>query len=118
MRALPPSSKYVARRDDPVDDAERTALVTRVNDAYTAGQLDDDSYRRCLDAVFAAARLGDLAPVVEQLPTPTAAEPSGLDRAPVAPGELTPARPRNLVPFALAGAGALVILVVLLAILL
>jgi len=56
MSNLPISSKYRSTPDAPVTDAEREALVARLNAAYEAGKLDDDAYRGHLDRVFAASR--------------------------------------------------------------
>ncbi len=68
MPELPRSSKYRATPQAPLDDAERNQLVTRLNDAFEAGQVSQDDYRTLLDQVFAARVLGDVAPVVETLP--------------------------------------------------
>lgn len=122
MSNLPISSKYRSTPQAPVTDAEREALVTRLNAAYETGRLDEEAYRSGLDAVFAASRLGELVPVVEALPpSPTHAVPDIVETGPAAPGELTPSRQpsgRMLVTLGATAAVALVVLLVLLAVLL
>lgn len=122
MSNLPISSKYRSTPDAPVTDAEREALVVRLNAAYEAGKLDDDAYRGHLDRVFAASRLGELVGVVEALPpSPTHGVPAIVAAGTSAPGELTPSRQptgRLLVTVGATAAVALVVLLVLLAVLL
>ncbi len=47
---------------------DREQLSRRLNDAFTAGRLDQDDYSQRLDRLFAAQRLGELVPVVDGLP--------------------------------------------------
>lgn len=93
MDNLPISSKYRSRAADVADDAEREAVASRVNDAYVAAAIDADQYRELLDRTYAARTLGELAPVVENLPAlRTHAEPAIVEqRGHLAPGELSPA---------------------------
>ena len=68
MSSLPPSSKYLQQAGAAVDDDEREALTTRLSDAFADGRLGQDDYMAALDTVYGAQRLGELVPVVEQLP--------------------------------------------------
>lgn len=121
---LPISSKYRSTPDAPVDDRERDSLVARVNDAFEQGKLDDWTYRRALDTVFAAKTLGELVPVVEELPAhPTHQVPAIVEDSTTGgrPGELSEAKAPSgrTVATVIGGiAAALVILVILLVILL
>ena len=44
------------------------ALSKRVSDAFADGRMESDSYRHSMDVTYGAKTLGDLVPVVEQLP--------------------------------------------------
>lgn len=116
MSQLPRSSKYVATPDAPVTDSERASLTERLNAAYEGGTVGGDDYRRLLDTLYAAGRLGELVPVVEALPpSPTHEVPEIVAVGKGQPGELTQARaPRAPATVALIGVGvvALVILLV------
>ena len=68
MSKLPPSSRYLQRAAEPVGETEREALSKRVSDAFSDGRLESDSYRQSMDVIYGAKTLGDLVPVVEQLP--------------------------------------------------
>lgn len=123
MSNLPISSKYRSRPHDPVDDRERESVVARVNEAFERGVIDDWAFRRALDATFAAKTLGELAPVVEQLPAqathdvPAIVQQGSGGR----PGEVSQARtPANKTVATVIGgiAAAILVLVVLLVILL
>ncbi|SMO81533.1 protein of unknown function [Propioniciclava tarda] len=93
MTNLPISSKYVSTPERPVDAAERETLVDRVNTAFESGAIDDLDYRRYLDAVFAATTLGELRPVVENLPAvATYATPGNIESSTLRPGEVSTAR--------------------------
>ena len=65
---LPPSSKYLQRSADPVDDAERESITRRLNQAFADGRISHDQYAADMDIVYAARVLGDLVPVIERLP--------------------------------------------------
>ena len=67
MSKLPPSSRYLQRADEPVDETEREALSKRVSDAFADGRLESDSYQQSMDVIYGAKTLGELVPVVEQL---------------------------------------------------
>lgn len=119
MSNLPISSKYRSTPDAPVSDAEREALVARLNAAFEAGRLDAEGYRGHLDRVFAATRLGELVPVVESLPpSPTHGVPDIVGVGAGVPGELTPARQPSGRMLLTAGATVLTALVVVLVLLL
>lgn len=61
-------------------DADREQVVTTLNAAMAAGQLDLGELEERVGAAYAARTLGELAPLTEDLPVPA---PAG---APVAPG--------------------------------
>ena len=44
--ALPPSSKYLQRAADPVDETERESLTTRLNSAFADGRITHDELNR------------------------------------------------------------------------
>lgn len=112
MIQLPPSSKYRAQADKAVDDAEREALTGRLNDAFESGAVTQERYLEALDEVYAAKRLGDLIPIVEELPGPVAATPAIVGSQAALPGEVKPAR--NVVaPAMLVGIGGVALLMVL-----
>ena len=112
MSNLPISSKYRSTPHLPVTDEERNTIVTRLNEAYTDGRVDSDTYHGLLDVAFGARRLGDLAVVVEALP-PVATYPEpGLVAQTGNPGELTPAQPPRPAMVATVVAVGLVALVV------
>ena len=118
MSELPISSKYRSTPDAPVSDGEREELTRRLNDAFAGGKLDQDAYSAHLDQLYAAQRLGDLVPVVENLPAlqtyndPAMVQQSGSGR----PGEVSQARPANRM--AIYAVGAIVLIVIILIILL
>lgn len=117
MSNLPISSKYRSQPDEPVSEAEREGWSRQLNEQFTRGAIDQDTYRQLLDQVFAARTNSDLVPVVEQLPArPTYQQPAIVAQDPaVAPGELTPARSANkLAVYAVGGGIAAAVLVVIL----
>ncbi|MGO4958279.1 DUF1707 SHOCT-like domain-containing protein [Luteococcus sp. Sow4_B9] len=122
MSNLPISSKYRSQPSRPVDGAEREDLTRRLNDAFTAGGIDGDTYRTLLDELYAAQTLGELVPVVEHLPVKsTHDEPAMVQQhTRTAPGELAPAgmnaNTATRIGMALGGLG--LVLVLLLAVLL
>lgn len=93
MSNLPISSKYRSQPARPVDEAEREDLTKRLNDAFTSGDIDDDSYRTLLDELYGAQTLGELVPVVEHLPAKqTYSDPEMVrQQTSTAPGDLAPA---------------------------
>ncbi|GAA1388837.1 DUF1707 domain-containing protein [Luteococcus peritonei] len=116
MSNLPISSKYRSTPERPVDEAEREDLTKRLNEAFEAGTVSQDDYRALLDRVFAARSLGELVPVVEQLPAKSTHDQPELVRqeGDLPPGELLPAgmsqATASTVMKAISGAGVLVIL--------
>lgn len=122
MSELPISSKYRSTPDAPVSDDEREELTRRLNDAFAAGRLDQDTYSSRLDQLYAAQRLGDLVPVVQSLPAlQTYADPAMVQQAPGSrPGEVSQARPANRMAIGVIGAVVLIviILIILLAVIL
>lgn len=117
--ALPPSSKYLQRSGDPVDDTERDSITTRLNAAFGDGRISHDEYARFMDIVYGATTLGDLIPVIESLP-------AAADNTPaiVATGALpagTVSGSRDLAPLAIVvgvvGVALIAVLVVLLVVL-
>lgn len=77
----------------PVEAREREQVVDRINAAFENGALDDLDYRRYLDVAFSAKTLGELRPVVENLPAEsTYATPGNIESSSVRPGELSTSR--------------------------
>lgn len=121
MSELPISSKYRSTPDVPVSDGERDELTRRLNDAFAAGQLDQDTYSARLDQLYAAQRLGDLVPVVQNLPAvqtyndPAMVQQVGGGR----PGEVSQARSANRPALYVVAAVVIIaiILIILLAVL-
>ncbi len=116
MPELPRSSKYIATPDAELGEAERNLLVSRLNQAFGEGAVDESDYRAYLDTLFSAKRLGDVAGVVASLPpVPTHDVPAVIETGRTAPGQLAPGRsPKPLTTLLLiAGGGvALMLLVV------
>jgi hypothetical protein len=119
MSELPISSKYRSTPNAPVSDDERDELTRRLNDAFEAGKLDQDTYSSRLDQLYAAHRLGDLVPVVEGLPpAQTYADPEMVQQdAGGRPGELAPAS-RSANRLGVVVIGGIVLIVIIIAILL
>lgn len=121
VNELPPSSKYVARGGEPVSDADRSDLNTRLNDAFAEGRIDEPTFQSHLDLVYRARSLGELVPVVRDLPArPAYRTPDIGPEAGVAPGELAPHRsmaPRTTFGLAIGG-GAIVLVLLILAVIL
>jgi len=121
MSGLPVEVTYDHDPSGEVTNADRDDMAARLNAAFTAGDIDLETYQARLDALFQAKTRGELVPVAKGLPAQYRAnEPVLGGDQPAKPGELAPLRPapRGLV---LAGAGAGIaaaLLVVLLIILL
>ena len=98
--ALPPSSKYLQRSNDPVDEVERDSINRRLNAAFADGRLSHDEYAAAMDTVFGARVLGDLVPVIEHLPAAATNVPAIVEQSGAPAGEVSPSR--NLVPAAIA----------------
>jgi uncharacterized protein DUF1707 len=110
---LPISSPYRSTPDLPVSDAEREQLNNRLNAAYTAGTIAEEDYRRRLDALFAAHKLGELVPVVEGLPPlQTYDSPAMVASSGGEPGQLSQSRPSGGVSLLLVGGVAAAVVVV------
>ena len=117
MSELPISSPYRSTPDAPVTEQERNQLSARLNAAFTAGTIDADDYHARLDRLFAAQRMGDLLPVVQGLPpAQTYDSPAIVAPSTGRPGEL--AETRGGGRLAVVAVGALVGVVVLIALLL
>lgn len=114
--ALPPSSKYLQRSGDPVDDAERDSLTARLNAAFGDGRLGHDDYARFMDVVYGASTLGELVPVIECLPAAADNTPAIVAQGGLPAG--TVGRSRDLAPFAIVVGAVGVALIAVLAILL
>jgi hypothetical protein len=65
---LPIEAKFTSSPDRPVSEADRDELTGRLNQAYTAGDLDFDHYRELMDGVYRASHRGELVPVAQELP--------------------------------------------------
>ncbi|MEL4505075.1 DUF1707 domain-containing protein [Luteococcus sp. H138] len=117
MSNLPISSKYRSQSARSVDEAEREDLTKRLNDAFTSGSIDGDTYRDLLDRLYGAQTLGELVPVVEHLPAKQTYDDPAMVRqnTSTAPGELAPAGMNQQtalkIGMALGGLGLLLILV-------
>lgn len=111
---LPISSKYRSTPAAPVTAEEREQLSQRLNDAFTAGRLDQDEYSQRLDRLFAARQLGELVPVVQGLPAVATYSDPAAARQPSArpPGELAEADNGSRLTIAVI-AGILVLVIVL-----
>lgn len=122
MSKLPPSSRYLQRAAEPVGDMEREALSKRVSDAFADGRMESDSYRQSMDVIYGAKTLGELVPVVEQLPAAALDTPAivGEGKLPAGQtGELNaPARAGWVAFGAIVGAATLLALVAVLLLLL
>lgn len=122
MSKLPPSSRYLQRAAEPVGDMEREALSKRVSDAFADGRMESNSYRQSMDVIYGAKTLGELVPVVEQLPAAALDTPAivGEGKLPAGQtGELNaPARAGWVAFGAIAGAATLLALVAVLLLLL
>lgn len=95
---LPPSSKYLQRPGDPIDEAERASITKRLNDAFADGRITHDEYAVALDSVYAAQHLGDLVPVMEKLPAAVENVPAIVEQGKVPAGQLNDSK--SLVPVA------------------
>ncbi len=113
--ALPPSSKYLQRSADPVDDAERDSLTQRLNAAFSDGRIEHADYAAAMDVIYASRTLGELVPVIEKLPAAAANTPAIVAQGNLPAGQVTEAR--NLAPMAIAVGVVGVVLVAVLAIL-
>ena len=118
--ALPPSSKYLQRPGDPVDETERASITTRLNDAFGDGRITHEEYAAAMDTLYGAKVLGDLVPVMEKLPAAATNVPAIVGQSILPAGEVGGSRSvAKLTYTMLAAGGALVVaLVILLAILL
>lgn len=93
---LPISSKYRSTPEKPVDEAERADLTQRLNDAYADGALDVEEYQQRMDRLFAARNLGELVPVVDNLPSvATHQQPGIIENGTYSPGDVSPAANAN-----------------------
>lgn len=119
MSNLPISSKYRSTPNEPVTDTERDTLSAQLNDAFTAGKLEQDEYDSLLETIFGAKTLGDLVPAVEALGKPaTYNSPAIVQDSPKGqPGELTEAR-KPPVPATMMAVGGITIGLILVVLLL
>ena len=115
MSSLPPSSRYLQQADSAVEDTERDALSKRLSDAYTDGRLGQDEYMASLDVVYRAATLGELVPVIEQLPAASSDVPAMVESSRTPAG--TVSTPRNVLLPAIVVTGAVLVLLVTIAVL-
>lgn len=114
--ALPPSSKYLQRPGDPVDETERASITQRLNDAFADGRISHDEYSSSMDIVYDARTLGHLVPVMEKLPAAVENVPAIVEQANLPAGQLS--EPRSLIPAAIMVGTVGVVLVAVLVILL
>ena len=64
VSGLPIVSKFRNDPHRPVQDADRDDLASRLNEAYTRGDLDTDQYQSLLDGLFSATTQGQLVPAL------------------------------------------------------
>lgn len=112
MTSLPPSSKYLQRPDEPVEEQERESITQKLSDAYADGRISQEEYMSSLDIVYAARNLGELVPVVETLPAAAVNTPAIVNTGAAPAGEVTPSR-NVLMPTLMAAGGVLVLLMIL-----
>lgn len=112
MTSLPPSSKYLQRAGEPVEEQERESISKRLSDAYADGRMSQDDYMSSLDVVYSARSLGELVPVVEQLPAAADNTPAIVNAGSAPAGEVTESR-NVLLPTMMAVGGVLVLLLIL-----
>lgn len=112
MTSLPPSSKYLQRPDEPVAEQERESIAQRLSDGYADGRISQDDYLSSLDAVYAARNLGELVPVIENLPAAADNTPAIVNTGAAPAGEVTQSR-SVLVPTMMAVGGVLVLMLIL-----
>ncbi|MDO5094080.1 MAG: DUF1707 domain-containing protein [Propionibacteriaceae bacterium] len=118
MNKLPPSSKYVQRAGDAVDEVERDALTRRVSDAYAEGRMELAEYQDAMQVIYQAKTLGELVPVVETLPAPIVDTPAIVGTGHLPAGQVNVSRPpSNIVLIGLAAAGGAVLLLFLIGLL-
>jgi hypothetical protein len=100
---LPPSSKYVARRDETVSNDERESLAKRLASEFEAGRISQDEYLRTLDQLYEAKTLGELVPVVSRVPDTTSDTPAIVETGTGEPGELAPINSGWMQPLVVGG---------------
>ncbi len=110
--ALPPSSKYIQKAHEPVDDVEREAISKRLSDAYADGRVSQDDYLGAMDVVYGARTLGDLVPVMEKLPAAATDVPAIVGTGSVPAGQVNEGR-NVLAPAFMATTAAISLLVLL-----
>lgn len=111
LMALPPSSKYLQRGQDPVDDAERDSMTARLNAAFADGGITHEQYAESMERLYAAQKLADLVPVVDGLPAPTPEVPAIVEKGTAPAGRLADARDMRPVAFAVVAVGAVLVTV-------
>lgn len=114
MSSLPPSSRYLQQSDAAVEDSEREALTKRLSDAFADGRLGQDEYMASLDVVYSAGTLGELVPVVEQLPAAAPEVPAIVQSSGGSAGQVSSSR--NILLPAILVTGVVLALLVTLAV--
>ena len=112
--SLPPSSRYLQQAGAAVDDVEREALTKRLSDAFSDGRMGQDDYMASLDTVYSAATLGELVPVIEQLPAAATEVPSIVQSSGPPAGNVSTSR--NILLPAIVITGVILVLLVTLAV--
>lgn len=117
MSNLPPSSRYLQRADEAVEEIEREALAQRVSDAYADGRLEAESYRQSMDVIYGASTLGELVPVIEQLPAAAVNTPEIVGKGTLLAGQTgTSATPARIVWPAVGVVAGILVLLILVAV--
>lgn len=114
MSSLPPSSRYLQQSGAAVEDSEREALTKRLSDAFADGRIGQDDYMALLDVVYSADTLGDLVPVIEQLPAAAPEVPAIVQTTGLPAGRVSSSR--NVLLPAILVTGVILVLLVTLAI--
>ncbi len=98
-----------------MDDGEREALTQRLSDAFADGRMGQDEYMAALDTVYGAQQLGELVPVIEQLPAAAVDTPNIVSISGTPAGQVSTSR--NVLLPALLVTGVILALLITLAVL-
>ncbi|MCY9782300.1 DUF1707 domain-containing protein [Nocardiopsis sp. EMB25] len=105
MNEITPSDEGRMRASD----ADRDAVAHRLREALAEGRLDTEEHGERLEAVYRAKTLGELVPITEDLPVPSADTAPATPSAPASPQALhgtrrvTQAAPTSRVAIAVMG---------------
>ncbi|WP_323139149.1 MULTISPECIES: DUF1707 SHOCT-like domain-containing protein [Streptomyces] len=94
--ARAPAPPAVAERDIRASDADRDRIAEILREALAEGRLDPEEHAERIDAVYRAKTMGELEPVVRDLPAAGGSRPQP-DQGGSAHGSAAPAPDQNLV---------------------